>query len=146
MNDMKTILIVEDSALLRAVVSDALTNERFTVIEAENGKIGLDTALAKHPDLIMLDVMMPIMGGIEALKLLRADPWGATVPVIILTGTRDERLMEELKTDPRVDFLLKENWMMDEVVTHVKKGLDMSPAQEGDMSQIVEHVKTGIGG
>lgn len=146
MNDTKTILIIEDSALLRAVVSDALSNEKFTVLEAENGKIGLDTALAKHPDLIMLDVMMPVMGGIEALKLLRADEWGATVPVIILTGTRDERLMEELKADSRVDFLLKENWMMDEVVTHVKKGLDMSETQAGDMGEIVEHVKKGVEG
>lgn len=143
MNENKTILIIEDSALLRAVVSDALTTEKFCVIEAENGKIGLDTALAKHPDLIMLDVMMPVMGGVEALALLRKDEWGATVPVIILTGTRDERLMEELKADPRVDFLLKENWMMDEVISRVKQSIDASKMD--GMEQIVEHVKKDIG-
>ena len=76
MNENKTILIVEDSPLLRAVVSDALTSEKFNVLEAPNGKIGLETALASHPDLIMLDVMMPVMGGVEALGLLRNDPWG----------------------------------------------------------------------
>jgi CheY-like chemotaxis protein len=142
MNENTTILIVEDSALLRAVVADALTGEHFTVLEAENGKIGLDTALEKHPDLIMLDVMMPVMGGVEALALLRKDPWGATVPVIILTGTRDEHLIEQLKADARVDFLLKENWMMDEVINHVKKGLDMHNMH--GLDAIVEHVKQGV--
>lgn len=140
MNENKTILIVEDSPLLRAVVSDALSTEKFNVLEAENGKIGLETALASHPDLIMLDVMMPVMGGVEALGLLRKDDWGATVPVIILTGTRDERLMEELKSDVHADFLLKENWMMDEVINKVKMGLE-----KNGMDTVVEHVKKGLG-
>lgn len=142
----KTILIVEDSALLRAVVSDALAVEKFNILEAENGKIGLETALAKHPDLIMLDVMMPVMGGVEALSLLRKDAWGATVPVIILTATRDEQITEALKADPHIDFLLKENWMMDEVISHVKKGLDIDSMRQLDgMEKIVEHVKKDVG-
>ncbi len=142
MNEETTILLVEDSALLRAVVADALSAEHYKILEAENGQIGLETALREHPDLIMLDVMMPVMGGVEALALLRKDPWGATVPVIILTGTRDERLIEDLKSDPRVDFLLKENWMMDEVINHVKKGLDMRDMH--GLETIVEHVKQDI--
>jgi CheY-like chemotaxis protein len=142
MNEETTILLVEDSALLRAVVADALSAEHYKILEAENGQIGLETALREHPDLIMLDVMMPVMGGVEALSLLRKDPWGATVPVIILTGTRDERLIEELKSDARVDFLLKENWMMDEVINHVKKGLDMR--DKHGLDTIVAHVKEGL--
>lgn len=140
MNEEKTILIVEDSALLRAVVSDALTGEKFKVVEAENGKIGLETALNIHPDLIMLDVMMPVMGGLEALQLLRDDTWGVNVPVIILTGTRDEHMIKELREDKHVDFLLKENWMMDEVINHVKKGLN-----HNGMDTVVEHVKKDLG-
>ncbi len=140
MNEHKTILIVEDSPLLRAVVSDALTSEKFNVLEAENGKIGLEAALASHPDLIMLDLMMPIMGGKEALGLLRKDVWGQNVPVIILTGTRDEQLIEDLKSDTHADFLLKENWMMDEVINKVKMGLEKT-----GMETVVEHVKKGLG-
>jgi CheY-like chemotaxis protein len=140
MTDQRTILIVEDSDLLRAVVKDALEAEQYVVSEAENGKIGLETALRDHPDLIMLDLMMPVMGGKEALDLLRKDPWGASVPVIILTGTRDERLIEELKGDRHADFLLKENWMMDEVVMHVKKGLETREAMES----VLAHVKEGL--
>lgn len=137
-----TVLIVEDSALLRAVVRDALEREHFLVLEAENGKIGLDVAFREHPDIIMLDLMMPVMDGVQALALLRADPWGRNVPVIILTGTRDDELTEELLQDPRVDFLLKENWMMDEVVERVKKGL--SAKEQADVGALVEHVKAGL--
>jgi CheY-like chemotaxis protein len=143
MGNDRTVLIVEDSALLRAVVRDALEKEQFVVSEAENGKIGLEMALRDHPDIIMLDLMMPVMGGIEALSLLRKDAWGGTVPVIILTGTKDEKINEELKKDTHLDFLLKENWMMDEVVIHVKKGLGIDEAK--DLSTIVEHVKKGLG-
>lgn len=125
MNTQQTILIIEDSALLRAVVRDALEGEGFRVNEAPDGKEGLAVALAEHPHLIMLDLMMPVMGGIEMHGLLRQDAWGSTVPVIILTGTKDEKIGPVLSTDPYLDFLLKENWMMDEVVMKVKKGLLM---------------------
>ncbi len=138
METTQTILIIEDSALLRAVVRDALETEGFHVIEAPNGKEGLVTATAEHPDLIMLDLMMPIMGGLEMHGLLRAqDEWSKNVPVIILTGTKDEKIGDMLMADPHLDFLLKENWMMDEVVGKVKKGLGMEV--------VIEHVKKDLG-
>ena len=136
-NTQQKVLIIEDSALLRAVVREALESEGFVVTEAPNGKEGLAVALAAHPDLIMLDLMMPVMGGIEMHGLLRQDAWGATVPVIILTGTKDEKIGPMLSADPHLDFLLKENWMMDEVVMKVKKGLGMDV--------VIEHVKRGLG-
>ncbi len=138
MDKAQTILIIEDSALLRAVVRDALETEGFHVIEAQNGKEGLETAIREHPHLIMLDLMMPIMGGIEMHGLLRAgDEWAKNIPVIILTGTKDEKIEELLTADPHLDFLLKENWMMDEVVGKVKKGLGMD--------LVIEHVKKDLG-
>ena len=72
----KTILIVEDSKLLRAVVRDELEHTGFTVIEAEDGKLGIEAALSQHPDLIMLDLIMPVMDGMTMFGLLRADEWG----------------------------------------------------------------------
>ena len=119
----KTILIVEDSKLLRAVVRDELERNGFTVIEAEDGKLGLETALAQHPDLIMLDLIMPVMDGMTMFKLLREDAWGKGVPVIMLTGSEDS--VTSWVSGEQMDFMKKENWMMDEVTTRVKNRLGM---------------------
>jgi two-component system chemotaxis response regulator CheY len=88
----KKILLVEDSRLLRAVVQDALEGAGFEVYEAENGMLGLETAKHIHPDLIMLDVMMPVMDGLAMYQSLRKDEWGKSIPVIMLTGAEEERV------------------------------------------------------
>jgi len=113
------ILIIEDSALIRATARDALLLAGFRVYEENNGKEGLARALRMHPDLIMLDLMMPVMDGMTMLKLLRKDEWGANVPVIILTATKNETMASEHPNE-KLDFLLKENWVVDEVVERVK--------------------------
>ncbi len=120
----KTVLIVEDSKLLRAVVRDELERNGFTVIEAEDGKLGLEVAFAQHPDLIMLDLIMPVMDGMTMFGLLRADEWGKNVPVIMLTGQEEGRIASWVSGE-QMDFMRKENWMMDEVTTRVKKRLGM---------------------
>lgn len=119
---MHSILIVEDSALLRAVVKESLETAGFRTIEAEDGKIGLEKALSEHPSLIMLDLMMPVMDGLTMFKLLRKDEWGAHVPVVMLTGTDKEKVTSWVDGE-EIDFLMKENWMMDEVVSRVKAKL-----------------------
>lgn len=122
---MHTILIIEDSPLLRAVIHEALEGAGFNVIEAENGKEGLEKALTAHPDLIMLDLMMPIMDGLTMFKLLRKDHWGATVPVIMLTGADKENITSWVDGE-ELDYLMKENWMMDEVVAKVRSRLGIT--------------------
>ena len=69
----KKILIVEDEAPLRNAISDILSFEGFTVFQAKNGQEGLDAALLEHPDLILLDLMMPVMDGLTMLEKLRQD-------------------------------------------------------------------------
>ena len=120
----KKILIVEDSKLLRAVIKDALMDAGFIVYEADNGLLGLETAKRIQPDLIMLDVVMPIMDGMIMYKELRKDDWGKNIPVIMLTSTEETRMMSWINGE-RLEFFKKDNWMMDEVVTHVKKRLGM---------------------
>jgi DNA-binding response OmpR family regulator len=124
MNPPPLILIIEDSELLRMAIRGTLENARFRVKDASDGEAGLAMALREHPDLIMLDLLMPVMDGMTMFKLLRKDKWGAHVPVIILTAIKDDKIASWLK-DEQLDFLLKENWMIDEVVTHVKKALDL---------------------
>ena len=80
----KKILIVEDEAPLRNAVTDILTFEGFTVFQAKNGQEGLDLALKEHPDLILLDLMMPIMDGPALIQaLIKIQPG---MPIIGASG------------------------------------------------------------
>ena len=79
----KKILIVEDETPLRNAVSDILTFEGFGVLQAKNGQEGLDIALAEHPDLIVLDIMMPVMDGMASLRKIREDEsWGKNAHIV----------------------------------------------------------------
>lgn len=124
-SEQKTILIVEDSVLLRAVVADALLAAGFRTLEAGNGKEGLEKAKAEHPALILLDLQMPIMDGMEMYQLLREDEWGKQVPVIMFTATKDDKVTSWLDAR-KLDFFLKDNWMMDEVIAKVRERLGMT--------------------
>jgi DNA-binding response OmpR family regulator len=122
--EKKKVLIVEDSKLLRAVVEDALKEAGFEPYTADNGLLGLETAKRVQPDLIMLDVMMPVMDGMQMYQALRAEDWGKTIPVIMLTGAEESRVTSWIDQNG-LDFFKKEGWMMDEVVTKVKERLGM---------------------
>lgn len=76
---MKKILIVEDEESLLKTLGEKFTLEGFEVVKAQNGVEGLRVALQEHPDLILLDIVMPVMGGMEMLGKLRQDDWGKNV-------------------------------------------------------------------
>jgi CheY-like chemotaxis protein len=79
-------LVVDDLADNRTVLRRGLEREGWSVTEAENGRVGLDALAAQRPDLVLLDLMMPVMDGFEFLRELRSQPGGPTVPVIVVTA------------------------------------------------------------
>ena len=83
---MAKILLVEDNELNRDMLSRRLGRKGYEVEVAVNGRSGLEQALAGGFDLILMDMSLPEMDGWEATKLIRADPRGATVPIIALTA------------------------------------------------------------
>ncbi|MDR2487241.1 MAG: response regulator transcription factor [Clostridiales Family XIII bacterium] len=85
---MRTILIIEDEANIRDILSRSLSGEGFSCTEAEDGTVGLRKATAHDYDLILLDLMLPGMDGLEVLQGLRRE--GVMTPVIILTAKSDE--------------------------------------------------------
>ena len=85
-NPKKRVLVVDDDDNLRNVLLDALNASGFESTGAANGEEGLKMALESHPDAIMLDVMMPKMDGWQVLDSLRADPWGKSAKVLMLTS------------------------------------------------------------
>lgn len=80
------ILLVEDEQSIRDMYVFKLNGSDYDVKIAENGKVGLHLASEWHPDLILLDIMMPVMNGGVMLEKLRAEEWGASIRVIILTN------------------------------------------------------------
>lgn len=87
MNNSATIIIVEDEAQIRRFLRTALASEGYQVFEAETGKQGLTEAATRKPDLIILDLGLPDMDGVEVVKGVRS--WSA-VPVIILSARSQE--------------------------------------------------------
>ena len=81
----KTILIVEDDLDMLNLYQGVLSHI-FEIISATDGKEAVELAVSTVPDIILMDVMMPVMGGLEALKLIKENPTAATIPVILLSA------------------------------------------------------------
>ena len=84
---MSQILIVEDNEKNLKLVRDVLQVKGYATLEAGSAEDGIKLALAKQPDLILMDIQLPGMNGIDALKVLRADPATANIPVIAVTAS-----------------------------------------------------------
>jgi two-component system cell cycle response regulator DivK len=84
---VKTILIVEDNEKNMKLVRDVLQAKGYATIEAETGEVGVRLAKERTPALVLMDIQLPGIDGIEALKRLRADPATAAIPVIAVTAS-----------------------------------------------------------
>lgn len=117
---LKKILIVEDDAILLEMYKDKFINEGFQVITATNGKEGLEKTLEQKPNIILLDIMMPVMNGKQMLRKVREFPQFKRLPVIILTNAGEvENIRETKRYDDACDFLIKSNVSVEEVVKKV---------------------------
>lgn len=117
------ILIVEDDLDLLGVLSKKFTSEKFVVSQAPDGKVGLEEALRNHPDIILLDILMPVMDGMTMLRELRKDSWGKNVSIILLTNLSDEKKVAEAMQHGVYDYLVKSDWNLDDIVKKVKEKL-----------------------
>ena len=86
----KKVLVADDEPHILRVVKDKLANAGFAVTTAVNGEEAVALARANHPDLVLLDVMMPKMNGFDACRTLRADPAFAGTPILLLTARGQE--------------------------------------------------------
>ncbi|MBI5654551.1 response regulator [Candidatus Uhrbacteria bacterium] len=118
---MKKILIVEDEVLLLNTLASQLSGAEFEVTTATDGKAGLEAALKERPDLILLDLLMPIMDGLTMLAKLREDTWGKTAVVFILTNFSTDERLEKAKQLGTEQYLVKSDLKLSEIVDKVKK-------------------------
>ncbi len=125
-NSQKKILIVEDEDVIALPLADTLRAEGFEVLTAADGAEGIDIALREKPDLIVLDILMPKMDGTEMLKRLRADEWGKSVRVVVLTNVAEMTKMADVIDERVTDYLLKVDWDLNSVVSLIKEHLGVS--------------------
>jgi len=131
MQTAKTILIVEDEKSLRDAIVDILRLKNFLPIEAKNGREGVELALSKHPDLILLDLIMPEMDGMTALKMIREGIWGEKVPIIILTNLsaiNGHVLADELAHRP-THYLIKSDWKLHDIIKKIEGILEVQDTE-----------------
>jgi two-component system, chemotaxis family, chemotaxis protein CheY len=96
------ILITEDSQFMRGMLKDILSGENHELFEAQNGKEALDTVEKENPDLVLLDVIMPEVDGIEVLKKI-----GKKTKVIVISAVGQEKMVDEAKELGALDYLVK---------------------------------------
>lgn len=116
----KSVLVVEDEADIREAIAEALLDADFSVETAENGEIGVRKALEQKPDLILLDLVMPVLDGHQALKKLRLDPWGKQAKVIVLTAMDDVNNVASVHEGNITDYIIKAHSSLDDIVKKVR--------------------------
>ncbi|MBI2109154.1 MAG: response regulator [Parcubacteria group bacterium] len=121
----KKILIVDDNKDLRGVLVNALHAENLTVLEAGNGEEGLALALAEHPDMILLDIVMPKMDGVTMLQKLRKDKWGRDAWVTMLTNLTDAEKVHAAMEEGVYDFLAKSDWALEDLLSKIRLKLNI---------------------
>jgi len=127
-----SVLVVEDEKPLSDALEEKLSEEGFDVLRAENGEEGVKLALSRHPDLILLDLIMPKIDGLTMLKMLRKDEWGSHAAVIILTNISDESKVAEVLSsgfsniNDTYEYLVKTDWSLDAVVSKIKQRLKIN--------------------
>ena len=106
---MKTpkILLIDDSKATRSIVAKTLAGHECEILEAANGALGLEMARAHLPDLIILDMTMPVMDGVETLRALKDDSSLHLIPVIMLTANSNPEEMDQMKALGATDYITK---------------------------------------
>ena len=125
MDGKKTrILIVEDEEILLTALSEELAQEGFEAIGAKDGVEGVEKAVTEKPDLILLDLVMPRLDGIGALKQMKENQSIRDIPVVILTNLSDYDKVSDALSLGAMDYLVKANYRLEELVNKIRTILE----------------------
>ena len=116
---MTRILVVEDDPDLRELLADILLDAGYDVVEAADGSSALEMSCDAHPDVVILDWMLPDLDGLQVLEKLKGDPETRSIPVIIATA-RDRELGEPTARSAGASDFISKPWQPGEVQSAVK--------------------------
>lgn len=144
---MKKILLIEDNTEIRENTAEILSLSNYEVIEAENGKVGVEMAKSQNPDLIICDIMMPQLDGYGVLHMLSKNPATAGIPFIFLTAKSEKEDFRKGMKLGADDYLIKpfdELDLLDAIELRLKKNeilkADFNKSAEG-LHQFIEEAK-----
>lgn len=123
---MTKIAIIEDDAVINQMYRMKFEAAGFDVATASDGEAGVTMAEKFKPSIILLDLQMPHMNGVEALEIIRKSSWGAKIPVIILTNLGEEEAPKSLHTLGIHSYIVKAELTPSQVVARVKEALDIA--------------------
>ena len=141
MEAKKTVLIVEDEKNIVDILRFNLQRESYATLEAYDGESGLELALGKNPDIVLLDVMLPKMNGFDVCRALREK--GSSVPVIILTA-REEEADKVLGLEIGADDYITKPFSMRELMARVKANIRRTAMGAGTSSGATMDTGTGL--
>ncbi|MEK9148251.1 MAG: response regulator [Patescibacteria group bacterium] len=117
---MKKILFIEDEPALQKAMGDFLKSQGYVVFSALNGPDGLELAKSQHPDLVLLDLILPGIPGLDLLERLRAREETKAIPVIVLTNVESSEAVERAVELGATTYMVKTNYSLDEVLEKVR--------------------------
>lgn len=115
----KKILIVEDDKFLRELISHKLVKEQFDIVEAVDGEEGVKKAAEEHPDLVLLDLILPGIDGFEVLYRMKGNSGTASIPVIILSNLGQKDDVEKGLRLGANDYLIKAHFTPGEIIEKI---------------------------
>jgi CheY-like chemotaxis protein len=114
------ILVIDDHPVAREPLAKLLRYEGYDAMCAGNGVEALESMSLSRPDLVLLDIMMPKMNGLEFLALVRADARFRDIPVIALTGSMDPKQIDRLHKLGVVEVITKARFTVEQLLEHVR--------------------------
>jgi two-component system phosphate regulon response regulator PhoB len=115
-SNVKTVLVVDDEPVLRTIVREILHEEGYAVIEAADGRVMLEIMEREHPDLVLMDVMMPGVDGREAYRQLRSHPEHRDIPVVMMSAA-----VESHRLDPSIAGFMAKPFDLTQLVDMVAR-------------------------
>ena len=124
-DNQKRILIIEDDSLLIEEMKGEFARNNFAVDVALDGETGYAKIFSMKPHLVILDIVVPKVNGVELLSKLQQDPWGKTLPVIVLTNMDNNTNMAEVLELGNYDYLVKADWSLKDLIEKVNRKLGL---------------------
>lgn len=132
---MAKILIIEDEAPLRQALSLKLKGQGYETLEATDGEEGLIFAKNEKPNVIILDILMPKMNGLDVLKSVRAVPDLMYTPIMVLTNLPEESARKKVEEYRNTEYLVKSDTPLGLIVTKIKDYLNAPKEEPIDKSR-----------
>lgn len=117
----KLVCIVDDDENIRAIYEKVFLQSGFDIVSAKNGEEGFRAILENHPDIILLDLQMPVMGGMEVLQELKKSEELVQIPVVILSNVDDEVVFSEIGKEYTTKFYLVKSLTTPQKVVSIVK-------------------------